>query len=90
MIILSRDTFVGNCHNLIPTFPRILIFNIMSSSASVSGNSEPVGDLVSPELAEEIIADLQLLFGEIIGVLNRTRLSSFLERIESARGFVRI
>ena len=61
----------------------------MSSSTIASGNSEPVGDLVSPELAEELIADSQLLFGEIVGVLNRTRLSSLLERIESARGFVK-
>ena len=53
----------------------------MSSSMSASGNSEPVGDIISSELAEEIIVDLQLLFGEIIGVLSRTRLSSFLERI---------
>ena len=29
------------------------------------------------------------MFGELIGVLNRTRLSPLLERIEVARGFVR-
>ena len=61
----------------------------MSSSMSASGNSEPLVDIISSELAEVIIADLQLLFGEIIGVLNRTRLSPLLERIEVARGFVR-
>ena len=51
----------------------------MSSSMSASGDSEPVGDIISSELAEVIIANLQLLFGEIIGVLNRTRLSPLLD-----------
>ena len=61
----------------------------MSSSMSASENSEPVGELISSELADGIVTDLQLLFGELIGVLNRTRLSPLLERIEVARGFVR-